>query len=197
MINEIENKCFFLKSVISIKDLPDESISEFCFWGRSNVGKSSLLNSLIKINIAKTSKTPGRTTSLNFFQVNSAIRFVDFPGYGYAKKSKLEIYKWNELILNYLTLRKNIISVFLLIDSRHGMKKIDLEAMRVLESLKIHFFLTLTKIDKITNSDLINCYSRLNELILNNKTVDSKVLSTSSKKNKGIKELKKTIISLV
>lgn len=184
---------FFLKSSDSIKNLPDEYLNEYCFWGRSNVGKSSLLNSLTKINLARTSKTPGRTTTLNFFEIKNKIRFVDLPGYGYARRSKSEIYSWNKLILDYLSTRKNIISIFLLIDSRHGLKKKDYEAIKLIRSLGFHFYFILTKIDKINKKELNYCYNKLKDFINDNSKSEQKIFCTSSKKNLGIKELKSLI----
>ena len=188
-----ENHHYFLKSSTSLKNLPNESLYEFCFWGRSNVGKSSLLNSITNSKLAKTSKTPGRTTTLNFFERKDRYRLVDLPGYGYAKKSKQEIYKWNELILDYLEHRKKIASIFLLIDSRHGIKKIDQEAIEIIETFKNHFFIVFTKIDKIKKKELDNCYKKLNTLIKSLFSVDRRIFSTSSKKNQGIREIGKVI----
>ena len=116
----------FLKEVYSYKDLPNDSIPEFIFWGRSNVGKSSLINFLTKKKLAKTSKTPGRTRSLVFFQFKNDFRIVDFPGYGFSKINKGKIQLLDELIEKYLTGRKNLRKLFLLIDSRHGLKPIDI-----------------------------------------------------------------------
>ncbi len=197
MHQTIENKCYFLTSVKSINSLPKESLNEIGFWGRSNVGKSSLLNCLTKSRIAKTSKTPGRTTSINFFEIEKKIRLIDFPGYGFAKRSKVEIYEWNKLIIDYLSIRRSLFSIFLLIDSRHGLKKIDISAIELLEKLNKNFFVVLTKIDKVSKDDLENCYEsvciNINESIFANK----KVFLTSSKKNKGIKELRKNILDVI
>ena len=191
-----ENQCYFLKSSTALKNLPNESVNEFCFWGRSNVGKSSLLNSITKSKLAKTSKTPGRTTTLNFFECKDKYRLVDLPGYGYAKRSKQDIYRWNELIIDYLDNRKKIASIFLLIDSRHGIKKIDQEAIELIETFKNHFFIVLTKIDKIKKKELENCYKKLNNLIKSLFSVDQRIFSTSSRKNMGIKEITKVILEM-
>tara|TARA_X000000950_G_scaffold123375_1_gene154622 strand:+ start:30177 stop:30767 length:591 start_codon:yes stop_codon:yes gene_type:complete len=191
-----KNSYFFLKSSTSVKNLPDEYLNEYCFWGKSNVGKSSLLNSLTKLKLAKTSKTPGRTTTLNFFEIKNKIRFVDLPGYGYAKKSKQEIYAWNKLILDYLSIRKNIISIFLLIDSRHGLKEKDHEAVNLIRNFGLHFYFILTKVDKINNEELNTCYNKLKNFVNTYSEIDSKIFCTSSKKNVGIKELKNIILEL-
>ena len=137
----------FLKSVFKLIDCPKGDIDEIGFWGRSNVGKSSLLNCLTKTKIAKTSKTTRRTKSLNFFEIPNKIRLIDFPGYGFAKVSKDK--SMGDLITNYLYSRRNLLCIFLLIDSRQGLMKIDLEAIDLLESFGNHFFVVFTKIDKV------------------------------------------------
>ena len=197
MINILRKKFFFLKSVSSIKNLPDNSLFEFCFWGRSNVGKSSLLNSITNFKLANVSKTPGRTYTINFFEKDKSFRLVDFPGYGYAKRSKIDIYNWNKLILNYLEIRKNIGSIFLLIDSRHGFKKIDEEALKILNTFNIKNILVLTKIDKVQNAELAKRLDKMNHLRKKLKTSNDKVFLTSSKKNLGIKEINQEIIKIL
>jgi len=140
----------FLKEVYSYKDLPNDSIPEFIFWGRSNVGKSSLINLLTKKKLAKTSKTPGRTRSLFFFQFRKDFRIVDFPGYGFSRINKEKIRLLDDLIEEYLTNRKNLKELFLLIDSRHGLKSIDILILELLE--KIHcenIYIIFTKQDKL------------------------------------------------
>ena len=140
----------FLKEVYSYKDLPNDSIPEFIFWGRSNVGKSSLINLLTKKKLAKTSKTPGRTRSLVFFQFRKDFRIVDFPGYGFSRINKEKIRLLDDLIEEYLTNRKNLKELFLLIDSRHGLKSIDILILELLE--KIHcenIYIIFTKQDKL------------------------------------------------
>lgn len=190
----IESNCFFLKSALSKEHLPKDDKGEFVFWGRSNVGKSSLLNFITKSKIAKTSKTPGRTRSLNFFEIDKKIRFVDFPGYGFARGSKKEISDWNHLIIHYLSTRKSLYSIFLLIDSRHGLKKIDLEAINLIESFGIHFFLVLTKIDKIDKNKIKKCYDEIKSFIKYKAGGDNQILMTSIQKKYGIKEIKKIIL---
>ena len=197
MINVLRKKIFFLKSVSSIKNLPDNSLFEFCFWGRSNVGKSSLLNSITNFKLANVSKTPGRTYTINFFEKDKSFRLVDFPGYGYAKRSKIDIYNWNKLILNYLEIRKNIGSIFLLIDSRHGVKKIDEEALKILNALNIRNNLVLTKIDKLKDAELTICLNKINCLKKKLTSISEKVFLTSSRKNLGIKEINQEITKIL
>ena len=197
MENIIEKRCSFLKSVFNFNELPNNNLKEIAFWGRSNSGKSSLLNSIIKDNIAKTSKKPGRTQCLNFFEVPNKIRLVDLPGYGYSKVSKSKIKNWNKLIIEYISKRENLTSIFLLIDSRHGLKSIDLEAINILESFGNHFFVVLTKIDKVNKSQLDICSNSIKELI--NKVVsgDNEIFMTSFTKKQGIKNLKNKIVRIL
>tara|TARA_B100000989_G_scaffold279202_1_gene241615 strand:+ start:486 stop:1082 length:597 start_codon:yes stop_codon:yes gene_type:complete len=197
MANRLRKNYFFLKSVSSIKNLPDNSLFEFCFWGRSNVGKSSLLNSITNFKLANVSKTPGRTYTLNFFEKDKSFRLVDFPGYGYAKRSKIDIYNWNKLILNYLEIRKNIGSIFLLIDSRHGFKQIDKEALKILNTFNIKNNVVLTKIDKVKNTDLALCLDKITCLRKKFTSSSEKVFLTSSKKNLGIKEINQEIVKIL
>tara|TARA_B100000989_G_scaffold292697_1_gene269013 strand:+ start:3322 stop:3918 length:597 start_codon:yes stop_codon:yes gene_type:complete len=197
MTNSLRKNYFFLKSVSSIKSLPDDSLFELCFWGRSNVGKSSLLNSITKFKLANVSKTPGRTYTLNFFEKDKSFRLVDFPGYGYAKRSKIDIYNWNKLILNYFEIRKNIGTVFLLVDSRHGVKKIDEEALKILHTFNIKNTLVLTKIDKTKDAELNICMGKIKCLRKNFSSTSEKVFLTSSKKNLGIKEINNEIIRIL
>ncbi len=193
----IEKKCSFLKSVFNFNDLPVENLKEIAFWGRANVGKSSLLNSIIKTNIAKTSKTPGRTQSLNFFEIPNKIRLVDLPGYGYSKVSKIKVSHWNDLILEYISKRKSLDLVFLLIDSRHGIKSIDLDVINILQSFGNHFFVVLTKIDKIKRDQLDSCSNNTKKLLRTVTSGDHEVFLTSCSKKKGIKEVKQKIIAMI
>ena len=142
----------FLDEVHDYKRLPPDNMPEVIFWGRSNVGKSSLINSITKSKIAKTSKTPGRTRSLIFFQLENKLRLVDFPGYGFSKIPKNNEYKLDMLIDEYLKKRKSIIKLFLLIDSKHGFKETDNLIINQLDSyLHERVCLVFTKTDRLKN----------------------------------------------
>ncbi len=193
----IERNCFFLKSVFNVIDCPKGNIDEIGFWGRSNVGKSSLLNCLTKTKIAKTSKTPGRTKSLNFFEVPNKIRLVDFPGYGFAKVSKQDKRMWSDVITNYLDSRRNLLCIFLLIDSRQGLMKIDLEAIDLLESFGNHFFVVFTKIDKVKFLELEILMNKTEKFLKSITAADKKIFMTSCKNGNGILDLKKKVINIV
>ena len=144
----------FLDEVHDYKRLPLDNMPEVIFWGRSNVGKSSLINSITKSKIAKTSKTPGRTRSLIFFQLENKLRLVDFPGYGFSKIHKNNEYKLDILIDEYLKKRKSIFKLFLLIDSKHGFKETDNLIINQLDRyLHERVYLVFTKTDRLKNLD--------------------------------------------
>ena len=155
--NELFAKpCDFVTSVASLTDLTkiDEkfgNLAEIAFVGRSNVGKSSLINALTNHgSLAKTSQTPGRTQLLNFFNLNNQLLLVDLPGYGYAKANKKQVAAWNKLMMDYLQGRPQLRYTVLLIDSRHGIKKQDQEIMKILDSIALSYQIVFTKADKIT-----------------------------------------------
>lgn len=145
----------FTASYPDIKDCPKETVPEFAFIGRSNVGKSSLINAITNFgNLAKISSTPGKTQCINFFKINKEWNLVDLPGYGYAKVSKSSREKWTKMIFNYLTKRENLLNIFVLIDSRISPQDIDVEFINELGRKGLPFSLIFTKIDKITQSEL-------------------------------------------
>jgi len=147
----------FLKSAPGLQFLPPADVPEVAFAGRSNVGKSSLLNALANRNgLARTSNTPGRTQELNFFDVGDPLRLrlVDMPGYGFAEAPKDIVRKWRHLVNDYLRGRQVLKRALVLIDSRHGIKPVDLEVMEMLDKAAVSYRLVLTKSDKIKASDL-------------------------------------------
>ena len=180
----------FIKEVHSFKELPSDQIPEFIFWGRSNVGKSSLINSLTQKKIAKTSRTPGRTKSLVFFQYKNILRVVDFPGYGFSKISANQIFKLDLLLDQYFQKRKNLKKIFLLFDSRHLLKPIDLSIITLLEkSSEKEIIFVFTKKDKIKSLKL----KKKNNESLNQikKEFNKNIFNTSIKESNGIILLKK------
>ncbi len=141
----------FLTSVFNLKQLPDPDLPEIAFSGRSNVGKSSLMNRLIKRkNLVKTSAKPGKTQSLNFFLLDNSLFLVDLPGYGYAKVSKQIQASWQTLITGYLESRENLKCVVVIVDLRHAMKILDLQLVDWLRSMSIPLLLVYTKADKLS-----------------------------------------------
>ena len=154
----ISNQCIsdakFLTSVFDLKQLPPPDLPEIAFAGRSNVGKSSLMNALMKRrNLVKTSAKPGKTQSLNFFLLAGCIYLVDLPGYGYAKVSKKMQAAWQSLITAYLDSRKNLKCVVVIIDLRHGLKIVDLQLVEWLRAKSVPFLLVYTKADKLSGNE--------------------------------------------
>jgi GTP-binding protein len=144
----------FFRSASAIKGLPEEDLPEIVFVGRSNVGKSSMLNSLCaKKGLAKTSSTPGKTRLINFFLINKSFFFVDLPGYGYAHVGHAERESWGQLLTDYVRYRKGITLVVLLVDSRHPGMDSDLEMMEFLDFCQRPYGIVLTKFDKLSQSD--------------------------------------------
>ena len=193
------NRCNFIKGVASIEGLEHSIIPEVAFLGRSNVGKSSLLNAITKRSkLAHTSKTPGRTQELNFFSFGEDIpmmTIVDMPGYGFAKASKSKIAEWTELSRYYLQNRSNLRRVFLLIDARHDIKPSDEEIMSMLDSCAVSYQIVLTKIDKIKDRD--KKISKTLESVKSHVAVHPVIYSTSSHKETGLEDLRNEISSLV
>lgn len=196
---ELFNKrCDFVLSVASLKQLPADDLEEVAFAGRSNVGKSSLINALFgQRKLAKTSSTPGRTQQLNYFNLDNKLFLVDLPGYGFAKAPKDIVKNWQKLINTYLVGRANLRRVFLLIDSRHGIKKIDEEIMDMLDKAAVTYQIVLTKIDKISAAELERVLSSTNDIVGKHTAAHVSVLKTSSEKNLFLDELKAEIAELV
>lgn len=182
----------FLTSVTDMSNLPDASGTEIAFAGRSNVGKSSLINALTgRKGLARTSSTPGRTQMLNFFVApDMPLTIVDMPGYGYAQAPKELVEAWTQLVFSYLRGRPNLRRVILLIDSRHGIKKNDLEAMELLDKAAVVYQVVLTKSDKIKPPQLARLISETQALLAKRVAAHPLIIATSSEKNKGIDELR-------
>ncbi|MCT4622642.1 MAG: ribosome biogenesis GTP-binding protein YihA/YsxC [Schleiferiaceae bacterium] len=145
----------FVLSAPDLKHCPEEKVAEYAFIGRSNVGKSSLINMLVKKKgLAKTSSTPGKTQLINFFKINESWMLVDLPGYGYAKVAKSMKGKFHKIITNYVSKRENLVNLFVLIDCRHAPQRIDLDFMEWLGEEGIPFSIVFTKVDKVSSTVL-------------------------------------------
>lgn len=187
----------FLKSAPGLKFLPDPEQPEIAFAGRSNVGKSSLLNALTnRKGLARTSNTPGRTQELNFFDVGQPvqIRLVDMPGYGFAEAPKDLVKRWRFLVNDFLRGRAVLRRAFVLIDSRHGIKPVDLEIMEMLDSAAVNYQLVLTKGDKVKPTDLALTLERTQVEAAKHAAAHPELIATSSETGSGIAELRTAIL---
>ena len=192
-------KINFELGVTSVEKLPENEIPEIAFFGRSNVGKSSLLNAITKKSkLAYTSKNPGRTQELNYFSISNdgtILNIVDMPGYGFAKAQKDKIRKWNNLSKYYLKNRQNLRRVFLLIDSRRNIKPVDEEVMNVMDEFAVSYQIVLTKIDK--TKDVDNQIKIVLNKVKKRRAIYPNVIATSSKEKLGIEDVKSQIASLI
>lgn len=192
-----QKTCAFVLGVARLEQLPLTEMPEIAFAGRSNVGKSSIINALTQQKgLAKTSNTPGRTQQLNYFNLDDKLHIVDLPGYGFAQAPEAMVKQWQKLIFAYLQGRVNLKRVFMLIDSRHGVKKVDTEIMDMLDKAAVTYQIVLTKIDKISAKALEKVIADTKKTIAEHPAAYVDVLATSSEKNLGLDELRAEIASL-
>ncbi len=184
-------------SAASFNQLPDTDLPEIAFAGRSNVGKSSLLNALTgRKNLARTSNTPGRTQQVNFFDLGGRMMLTDLPGYGYAKAAKSVVDQWTRLIKSYLKGRVRLRRVCLLIDSRHGLKDTDREVMALMDEAAVAYQIVLTKCDKIKAAELEKLLVKTDKEIAKHVAAHPEILVTSSFKSLGIEEMRAALATL-
>jgi GTP-binding protein len=187
----------FLRGAGSIPALPPAEGVEVALAGRSNVGKSSLINALVgQKALARTSNTPGRTQELNFFGAEAGVTLVDMPGYGYAQAPKGQVRDWTKLVFDFLRGRQNLRRVYVLIDARHGLKANDLEALDLLDKAAVSYQLVLTKADKIKPPALAALIATTAEAIRKRPAAHPVVLATSSETGAGIDVLRAEIADL-
>ena len=187
----------FLKSAPELKFLPDPDVPEIAFAGRSNVGKSSLLNALTnRKGLARTSNTPGRTQELNIFEVGQPVhlRLVDMPGYGFAEAPKDLVKRWRALVSDYLRGRAVLKRALVLVDSRHGLKEVDRDMMRMLDDAAISYHIVLTKADKVKPSALGALYEATMIEAAKHPAAHPSIFTTSSETGSGIAELRTSIL---
>ncbi len=189
--------CQFKIGACKYEQIPDSRLVEVAFIGKSNVGKSSLINNLLSKKIAITSKTPGRTRQLNFFCLEEKLNLVDMPGFGYAKVSKKEMESWQILIHRYFANRANLKRVFLLIDSRRGLGEADLEMIDILNSVGMGYQLVLTKIDQLKSEELEKTLQEITDTSKKFVAQHPIILATSCQKQIGIEDLRRAIVEVM
>jgi GTP-binding protein len=187
----------FVKGVVAMSGLPEADRMEVCFAGRSNVGKSSLINALTGTKgLARASNTPGRTQEINFFTQGPELYLVDLPGYGYANAPLAVVEKWQKLLKRYLSGRQTLRRAFVLIDSRHGVKDVDEEIMSLLDSSAVTFQCVMTKADKVKLKDRERVIEQVRTALARHPAAYPEIVLTSSEKGDGIATLRSIICGL-
>lgn len=190
--------CTFVKGVVALDGLPPADRVEVCFAGRSNVGKSSLINALTgRRDLARASNTPGRTQEINYFDLGGRLYLVDLPGYGYAEAPKDKVAQWQALLRAYLAGRPTLRRAFVLIDGRHGLKAVDDEILGLLDTAAVGYQAVLTKADKPKAAELATVLEGVRTGLSKRPAAHPEVMLTSSEKGTGIAELRATIAALI
>ncbi|MBF9047880.1 YihA family ribosome biogenesis GTP-binding protein [Rhodobacterales bacterium LSUCC0031] len=188
----------FLKGVVAMDGLPPADRIEVCFAGRSNVGKSSLINALTgRKALARASNTPGRTQEINFFTLSTQYYLVDLPGYGYAEAPVAVVEKWQRLLKAYLSGRATLRRAFVLIDTRHGAKQVDEDIMKLLDSAAVPFQVVMTKSDKVRSKERDAALDRTRAALAKHPAAYPEIILTSSESGEGIATLRATIAAMV
>ena len=187
----------FVKGVVAMSGLPPGDRLEVCFAGRSNVGKSSLINALTnRKNLARASNTPGRTQEINFFALGDVKYLVDLPGYGYAEAPVAVVAKWQALLKSYLAGRANLRRAFVLVDARHGVKDVDEEILTLLDRSAVTFQVVLTKVDKISQVEKLAVIDQVKGALAKHVAAYPEIIVTSSEKGEGIETLRAIIATM-
>ena len=186
----------FMMGAVAMDGLPGADLPEVAFAGRSNVGKSSLINAVTgRLHLARASNAPGRTREVNFFVTDEKLRLVDLPGYGFAKAARTEVKKFQNLGRDYLRGRPNLKRAYLLIDARHGLKPVDAEAMDAFDLAAVSYQIVLTKADKLKPAEVAAVTEKTLKQIAKRPAAFPRVLATSSEKGTGIPELRAEIVA--
>ncbi len=184
-------ECNFVAGAASTDRIPPPTLGEIAFAGRSNVGKSTLINALTgRKALARSSSTPGRTQQINFFDLGGKMQLVDLPGYGYAAASKEKVHAWNDMVCGYLRGRPTLKRVCVLVDSRHGLKDIDLETMAMLDRANVPYVIVLTKADKLKAPELAEVLAGVEGELKSHPAAVPQAYPTSVDKKQGIAELR-------
>lgn len=190
--------CDFVAGSETLDRLPPLSLPEFGFVGRSNVGKSSLVNALTgRKTLARVSHTPGRTQQLNFFNLHDRLILVDMPGYGFAKVSKSQSNAWNKLVRSYLRGRSTLRCVFVLVDARRGLKETDDDVMKLLDEAAVSYRIILTKADETAPADLARVQAEVTAKLKNRPAAFPDIVVTSAFQGTGLPELRAAIVTLI
>ncbi|MFI4949734.1 MAG: ribosome biogenesis GTP-binding protein YihA/YsxC [Caulobacterales bacterium] len=186
----------FMMGAVAIAGLPPADLPEVAFAGRSNVGKSTLINAVAgRLHLARASNSPGRTREVNFFVADGKLRLVDLPGYGFARASRGDVRKFQNLGRDYLRGRPNLKRAYLLIDARHGLKDVDKEALDAFDTAAVSYQIVLTKADKLKASEVAAVTARTLAAIAKRPAAFPRVLATSAEKGTGIPELRAEIVA--
>jgi len=188
-------ECRFVAGADNASRIPLSHVPEVAFAGRSNVGKSSLINALTgRKSLARASNTPGRTQQINFFDLDGQLQLADLPGYGYAKATRSKVHAWNTMVSHYLKTRANLKRLFVLIDARHGVLAADYKAFDIIDGAAVPYIAVLTKADKVKKSELEAVKASVEDVMRTRKTSFPRVYVTSAEKGFGIPELRAILL---